>query len=272
MADADPPPAATPAPAPATAAQDQVTRWRGVIDAVRSRADLSAKALGAIGTTAITAIGIDRIQDLSPTDWNTRTEIWAVLAVFGFLLMAVVIAGFVRRLALVNEPVVMSTGESDLKDPAETAIVRRAFGDMAGLHQAPSLRAYEARAARLERIAARSDAARRTQLEQQAAEIRADVQATLGKAAADVLRRRSAQTFTGSWARSMYVLAVAGFVLFAVGTDYLDGDRGRQDAVAKARLANDKECAAALKAYSDQGLTVTLPADRRCPKAVATKR
>jgi hypothetical protein len=132
-----------------------------------------------------------------------------------------------------------------------------------------TLRAYEARAARLDRIAARRGAARRQELQVQAKVIRDEVQATLGKAAADVVRRRSAQTFTGSWARSMYVLAVAGFLLFAIGTDYLAGDRGRQDQVAKTRLANDKECAAVIKAYSDVKLTVTTWEGRRCPKTTA---
>jgi hypothetical protein len=250
----------------ATQAEGQVVRWREVLDLVRGRADLTAKALGVIATTAITAIGINKIQDLSPTVWSGRTVFWAILAVLGFLLMAAVIAAFLGRLAKVNALVVTTTAETALEglEAPEQALVKRVFDDTASLHQARSLRAYEARAARLDRIAARSAPPRREELQEAASVIRANVQAALGQAAADVVRRRSAQTFLGSWARTMYVCAVAGFLLFAIGTDYLAGDRDRSETVAKARLAGDKECAAVLKAYGELNRVVMFPADRRC--------
>ena len=275
--EANDPPADKPAEAPDTVASEQVKRAREVIEAIRKRADLSAKALAAIGGGALGAISLDKVGDLSPTDWDGSTVMWAILLLVGFVFMAAAIVAFVIRLEAVNRPVVMSSRLNRLDlEGAEQALVAQAFADMADLNDAPSLRAYEARAARLDRIADRSDEARAPDLRRRAARIRAEVKATHARAASDVVRARGAKALTGKDAIRWYAAAVLGFVVFTIGVDHLESERqtvkesiahdSRVVAVRKERVAVAKECAATHKAYADQDLTVTLPKDARCPE------
>lgn len=273
-----PAPADKPSEAPATGASAQTKRAREVIDTIRKRADLSAKALAAIGGAALGAISLDKVGDLSPTDWGDEsTVVWAFLLLIGFVAMAAAIVSFVIRLEEVNRPVFVSSrlDRMDVKGD-ERGAVAQAFADMADLNDAPSLRAYEARAARLDRIADHSDEKRAAELRRRAAVIREEVQATHARAAADVVRARGAKALTGKDAIKWYAAAVLGFVLFTIGVDHLESEREADKAsiardkqvlaVRKERLALAKECAATQKAYTDQNLQLTLPAKAHCPE------
>lgn len=235
-------------------AYDQVERFRGVADKVRQRADTSAKALGGLATTAVGAIGIAKVADIFPIHWDG----WAVVAVLatliGFALIVAVVAAFTARLWQVNSPIFTSSLASRIPElaPDERKRVETTYKDMAELNGVPSLRAYEARAHRLDRIADRSHPPRRNRLRAQAALIRAEVMATQNRAAADVIRRRAAKPLTGKKAWRSYVVAVVGFLAFALGADYLEAERSGRVAIAK-------ECAAAQKAVVDQRLDTKLP-------------
>jgi hypothetical protein len=252
-------------------ADEQVTRWRDVIDKMRSRTDLTAKSLGALGSTVIGAVGIAKFADVFPfyDGWDWPTVLVAIATIIGFTLVAVALAAITIRLAGVSAPVFASKrleGFDDV-DTKEQDLIRKTFEDMADVHGAASLEAFEARGRRLYRIAERTrDSDRRKVLEDRAAIIRAEVLATQGRAAADVLRRRVSRALTDGAAMGWYAAAIIGVIMFAVGADYLDGERNGRDAIAKAQIANDKErvaiakeCAAVEKAYADQQLTVTMP-------------
>lgn len=262
---------------PATsAAADQIERWRSALDSVRGRADLTAKALAAIATTAIGAVGLAKIQDIFPSDWSFWRVVAAIAAVAGLIAFAWVVVSFLGRLTQVNAPVATSTRSAppeDLNDD-ERAILDRIGADAAAAKGVSSLRAYEARATRLERVAERSDSTRATELRARAEEIRVDVRAALGEAAADIVRRRAAHAFTETSARALYVAGIAGLLLFALGTDYLDGERNGTDAITKTqqalrkdRVAIAKDCADMGKAYADQGLKPVLDPST-CPSTI----
>src|SRR3954447_23859947 len=94
---ADSPPAAPAAPTliinaapPADAASTLLTEAQArskhfaeLTEGTRKRADLTAKALGALGTTAVSAIGIAKFADIFPLPpWRP----WVVVACIGLLL------------------------------------------------------------------------------------------------------------------------------------------------------------------------------------------
>ena len=288
--DPDEQPGAGEKDAAVSVAQQQIARHTEVIDAIRKRSDLTAKGLGALGTAALGGIALSKVGDVFPLKLQWASAIWTFLMVVGFVLMAAVVIVFVVRLAKVNEVVRLTSRGLDheppgpaagagwfaralawltkrldpllLNDPGtEARLIEQVFENEDDLNGAPSLRAYEARAFRLRRIAERErqtaagtsetdpDVARADALEKRADAIQVDVLATLLRAVADVVRHRSAAAFTGISTLALYLTAVLGFLLFAMGTDYLDSDREHHDATKQLAIASD--CAKAMKAFQD---------------------
>ena len=232
--------------------------FREAATRIRERADTSAKALGALGTTVLTAVGIIKFGDISPHP--PLDEPWvreAIALVIGsFLTMAFVIGFFTRRLYKLNEPLVQKTDPTLMSlDKDELKLIEEVYKQDTDLNQVRSLAALEARAHRLLRIAERlptpapaedgkpavPDEPRR--LQEEAAAIIIAVRYSLTRGALVVTRRRAANAILDGWAKlaaSAFVLAV---IVFAVASDFLESERSSAIKVAT-------ECAAAAKETS----------------------
>jgi hypothetical protein len=246
-------------------ATEQEKRFREVADKIRSRADLTAKGLGTVGTTILTALGISQVGDVFPArpdEWQWWVSTGFVI--IGFVGMATVLAFFTLRLWRLNQPIFLASDVNwmpDLKEPKQTAPVvdseaaaslnqikteRRRVQDLyrevAALNLAPTLLAYEARGDRFDRIASRrgEDA---EGLRDQASLIKAEVLATQTRALAVLVRDRAARALTGNSARMAYATFVAGVILFATGADWLDS--GQTDKIAQAKNCGDASKAGA---------------------------
>ena len=216
---------ATPSKEPAAA--DPVAAYRETGERIRARVDRNAKLLGSLGTIAVTAVGLAKISDLFPLSSTTAARIWFGLAVFGFVLAVAAVLYVATRLSKVGEPIVM---RSDLDEvSAENKLSRKerervasSFERTANLNRVDSLAAYEAAQHRLRRIARRTDdPAAKAELEADAAAIATDLSVTFAGAWVDLLRRRAARAVRGAGAWVAYAGFVAGFLLFALGTDYV---------------------------------------------------
>jgi hypothetical protein len=226
--------------------KEQRGMLRGAADTLRRRVDLTAKVLAAVGTTAITAVGLARIGDLFPVvGW--KSWMWFSLAIVGFLGLAIAVGYFIYRLWSVHQPLFMRADDDAMVDhgdvtPAEKADVHAVYLRTAELNRAPSLRAYEARADRFERIAEQTPpGGRRDELLGDAARIRAEIEVTLARAALRILRQRTTRAVTDRFSLMSAALFVVGLLLFALGTNYVASQRTEVVAVAKS-------CAAAKKA------------------------
>jgi hypothetical protein len=251
-------------------ADDQIKRWRTVIDGIRSRTDLTAKAAAGLGSSILGAVGIAKFSDVFPLP-DDVSKLQAAVPIVGFALVAVSLGCIIVLLARVGQPVLSSARLQEITGASkgERELIMRTYDEIAALKGAPSLQAYEARAQRYARLAAETDdVALKKRLEGTAMLINAEVQAAQGRATADVVRRRSAQALAGKWATAWYAVGVAGVIMFAVGSDYLDGKRSGDTELAKAKIANEKECAAVAKTYADAKLEI--PKINGCPPTTTT--
>ena len=214
-------------------------RWRDAADKLRGRVDLAAKALGGVGTTALTAVGLARIGDLFPVPPGLAPAIWFTLALIGFAGLAAAVFLVTRRLWSVHKPIFMRTDPDAMRmqedlDDGELHQVRLVYQEAADLNDVPSLRAYEARGHRLTRIAARTaDEAERQRLEKLTASIHTDIQAVFARAALRVIRKRTTAAVLGHGTKTTFLLFVAGIFLFALGTDYVVSERSERVTIAK---------------------------------------
>lgn len=226
-------------PLPAAAVTQNIERWREAAEKLRGRVDLTAKAVGGIGTTAATAIGISKIGDLFPLTPGARSWLAFFVAIAGFVALSLAIAIVTYRLWSVNQPIFMRTDPDAMKDQGdvderERDAIRVVYEETADLNRAESLRSYEARAHRLRRVAERTrDDDERARVDAKADQIAADIQATFARAALRVIRRRTTNAVRGAGSVFAYLLFVAGLLSFAVGTDYIASERTDQVTIAK---------------------------------------
>jgi hypothetical protein len=216
------------------AAKERMQRFNEVADRLRQRADVTAKTLGALGTTVVTAVGISKFSDIFPLPEGAQWIAGAVI--FGFVLMASAVAAFSYRLWRVNEPIFWRSDLDLVTDlwGGERESVEPIYEEMGRLNETGTLRAYEARADRLERISKRiSDSEWITELKDRADEIRGEVSSTHARANLRVVRRRLSKALTGFWARVFYGFFVVGVLLFGIGADYLQSERSDRIALAK---------------------------------------
>jgi hypothetical protein len=233
---------------PGTVASALNERFRDAGEKVRARADIAAKTLGALGTTALGALGLAKIGDVFPFPRDDNAaQVAALFLILSFSVMAFAVAFFTYRQWRLNQPIVLASEVArmpDLKDQAEENEVARIYKEMADLNRVQSLRSYEARAHQLNEIALRVDDASAKRYRAQAEEIATEVLATQARAGLVIVRRRAAQAVTDSAAAVMYGLLAAAIVIFAISSDKLESERTSELAVAK-------ECAAARTAKVD---------------------
>jgi hypothetical protein len=241
------------AEAATTVAAAAVARYATEAETLRQRADLAAKVLAGAGSTLITAVGIAKFSDLFPlppahpipwagwVPWRNlagfRTHIeLAILGVLvGFALMIAAVLLIARRYWKASEVIPMRSDidRMDLKTK-DRKLVKEAFDDQARLNDVPTLRAYEARAHRLERVAKWLPEDQAEQTRTEATLIQTEVLATQLQGRVRVLRRRVSVSVRGWGAILLYAAFVIGVILFGLGTDYLSSERTDAVAVAKA--------------------------------------
>lgn len=222
-------------------ASQNAEQFSKAIETLRGRSDLAAKALGGVGTAAITALGYAKLTDLFPYGG----PLWAVaLLIVGPAAMVVALWFLTRGFYAATQSLITSSDVEQTAsrnggmDDAEQELVERAYEDTAKLNGVKTLRAYEARAQRFERIAERAPEARAKILGEAATRIAAEVAATQARAATFVLRRRSTRALFAKRTLLFLLIFVAGWYGTALAADALQSERSDKITVAK-------ECAAA---------------------------
>lgn len=220
-----------------SAAADMQARFRDASEKLKSRADLTAKAVGGVGSIVLAAVGLSKLGDAFPLPTNDWEAVVAVVLLFvSFVVMAAVLAFFTLRLWRLNTPLILSSDPSEMSDlqgQSELDDVTKIYKQTADLNRVPSLAAYEERAHRLQRIAEHTDDAMARRYRAEAAEIVSEVLATEARAGAVVIRRRAGNAIRGRWAFIMYCLFVVAVLVFAGSADALDSKRSGEIAVAK---------------------------------------
>jgi hypothetical protein len=249
--------AQTPAPAGAASGpSDQVQRFRDASEQVRQRTERTAKGIGGLGTAGVSAIGIAKFADLFP--WPPGQWLWAVILIASFFAMILMVGVFSYRLWGVSQPLVTKSDSAQMEITSDEKIeVDKVYDQTAHLAWAPSLRAMEARAHRLERVSARLEASsdeRRSalaaRLKSQAIETVTAVRSSQASAALVVIRRRSSCAVRGPGAIAAYVVFAVAVFGFGVAADRLDSERNQRTDVVK----KCAEAAKAVKAVPHQSL------------------
>jgi hypothetical protein len=244
-------------------AADLNDRWRDAVEAVRKRADTTAKALLALGTTALTALGIAKFSDIYPRPPGDGAKWVIAVLIVSFLAMAFVIVFFTVRVYRLSETLVMASDPdeiTDLRGDDERDQVDKVYNQVAAEKNVRSLAAYEARAERLDRIAARiSDADEVARLRDEATLIRTEVVTAAGRAALAVLRYRAGRVIKSFWAWVMYLVFFAAVIGFGFSSDWLDSARAGETKVATECAAAQKGGATTTPPICDQYLTTTPP-------------
>lgn len=219
----------------AARAAENAQQFAKAIEAIRQRSDYTAKVLGGIGTAAITAIGYAKLADVFP--WGGPS--WAAFVLgFGAVFMVLAVCLLVRRFytasqSLITRSDLAQTKELNAMSKDEVKLVRRAYEDTAWLNGVSTLRAYEARGQRLDRVAAWLPEPQAEAIHAEAAQIFAEVIATQARAAAFVLRRRSTVALFGKGTFILLFVFVVGWYATAVSSDALQSHRTDQITVAK---------------------------------------
>lgn len=234
-----------------SAAADQGKLWAEATEKIRARTDTSAKALGALGTTGITAAGLSKFSDIFPLPAAPSTEqLVAVGGVLvGLLLMAAAVGWMTAMLWKVSQPIFMSSNlpqmQAELNNADQYQRVATIYGSAALLNDSEDLEHYASRGLRLERVAYDSaDPAVRKRAEEEALQIRNDVMATQARAATNVVRQRAYRAVRSKTTLGIFVLFLLGLISFGVASDYLDSERA-------GRVASAKSCAEAVKAVRE---------------------
>jgi hypothetical protein len=221
--------------------------YRDAAEKLRARADVAAKSLGALATAALGAVGLAKFADVTPFPFDAGWWAWIALVglVVSFVAMAVLVFLLTRTLAYLARPVVMSSDPTKIErlNDEEQAQVHLIFGEFEALNRVPSVRAYAARAYRLERIADRSDEQSAVRLRSRAALIAAEVLATLDRARHAVVRTRVSNVLFGRKAVAGFLLFLIALICFGISADYLSAKRN--DEVALAKSCGDAHAAGA---------------------------
>jgi hypothetical protein len=231
------------------AANERAKRYRDASEKIRERSDTAAKALAALGTAGLTAVGIKEFSDLFPMPPG---EWWVGLLVgFGFVVMIGVLAAFTFFLWDANRPLVPRTDLKGMRkrheiDRLEKKEMVRAHQEMADRHGAATLAEFEARGEGFERLAEReTDPARAADLRARANRVRADTDVALAQGQLIVVRRRMNRALKGPRAVFLASAFVVGLLLFGIGADHIESKRSDEVAAYKA-------CAEAVTAKVDE--------------------
>jgi hypothetical protein len=210
-------------------------RYRDAATAIRSRTDTSVKALGAIGTAAVTAIGYAELADIYPNGgpW------WAPpVLIVGVLVMIAAVILLVRRFQGIGETIVTTSdvGETcrlNRFGRAEEATFVSTYRHTARLNGVDTLRAYLARAHRFERLAERAATEEAASLREQADLITAEVRATQDRASLFILRDKAKAALFSPATAFFLLLFVVGWYGTALASDAMENKRSGEFEVQK---------------------------------------
>jgi hypothetical protein len=185
----------------------------------------------------VTAIGYTKFADVFPYGGNQWLALVGLFAGAGLMIAAVIVA--VKQFngageTIVTTPDIDETVGLNECDEGERKLVERVYGRTADLNGADSLRAYQLRGHRFDRIADRVDDARAAKLRAQASRITAEVLATEAQASLYVVRKRAVGALFGWWALACIAGFIVGWYALALSADALESERTNQTAVAKA--------------------------------------
>jgi hypothetical protein len=217
-------------------ATEKSEQFRELMTLIRGRTDATAKGLAAVGTAAVSAIGYAKLADVFP--YHGPWYAVAGLAV-GLVAMVFAVVMFVRRFEKMADTVITyadverTRTQSELGD-SESAVLTREYKEMAKLNGVESLRAYNARAHRFERIADASPAPERASaLRARADVIRAEVLATQDRAVVFILRERAKRAFFHKKAIALLAVFLIGWYGTALCADALDAKRTESEAAGR---------------------------------------
>lgn len=217
-------------------ASEQAQRFHEVFESVRQRTDYTSKGLGAIGVAAVAGVGYANLAN----DFPYGGPWWAVVfLILGVLAMVAAVVSLVSRFNRANEAVITSPSYEEtfhhnkIRDKKEQDLIKKIYREIAKQQQVTTLRAYEARGQRFERIASQCKGARAALLRARADQILTEVTATEDRAAALLLRHRGhLALFSRAFVIWVFVFAL-GWYATALGSDALQSDRSDQIEVAK---------------------------------------
>lgn len=238
MAEEAPPKAPeSPSETGATMAAEQTARLGGALEKIRGRTDITAKALATVGTAAVTAIGYTKFADVFPYDGSQWFALVGLGA--GALLMVVAVILSVQRFSgagetVVTTPDVEETSELNGCDEAERGLIEKVYERTAELNGADSLRAYQLRGHRFDRIAERAEEPLAAKLRSRAGQISAEVIATETQASLYVVRKRAVAAVFGWQTLALIATFIVGWYALAVSADALESERTDQTKVATA--------------------------------------
>jgi hypothetical protein len=248
-----PQPAASVPAAARALAQEKV--YGEALEKLRARSDLTAKAIAGLGSTAIGGLGIATLTDIWPPG---EPGLAIVGLVAGFFAMAAGVILLAQRVWRAQQPVVIGSGKTiDGASPPEQRIADRVSDEIAHFHDVESMRAYEARGVRFERVAARlkgtePELADRVLKASQV--VLAEVSEARMRTVYAIVRRRAFNAFQSLAAVALALLIAVGFYLVGISADKLDAERSGQIQFAK-------DCATALGTPNID--TSDLPSDCR---------
>lgn len=214
-------------------ASETSEHFRDLMTLIRGRTDVTAKGLAAVGTAAVSAIGYAKLADVFPYYGP-----WYALVGLGVGLAAMVFAVvmLVRRFEDLAQTVITyadaerTRTKSEL-DHQEFTTLTREYEEMAKLNGVKSLRAYNARAHRFERIAdASPDTTTASALRARADAIRAEVLATQDRAVVFILRERAKRAFFHKKAIALLAVFLLGWYGTALAADALEAKRADSEA------------------------------------------
>lgn len=247
-------------------------RYRESLETMRDRTDTAAKALAALGTAGLTAVGIQKVADLFP--YPDGGWLAFAIALLAFLTMVGVITVFTVRLYRASEALRTSSDPNTMTDDAgEQETITTVYDRVAAANGVESLSAYEQQAHTLQGQAdADGNDADRKRLLEKAARIRAEVRATQANAAHQVISGRLTRALSDGLTRRLGLAFVVALLAFGLSTDWLDSERSARTTALKgcADAVTAKVPASALPDFCDAVVTKA-PADPTADQEAATR-
>jgi hypothetical protein len=216
-------------------ASEMSGHFRELMTLIRGRTDATAKGLAAVGTAAVSAIGYVKLTDFFPYEGPLLAAIGLGLGLGAMVFAVITLVHRFERSAetVLTTPDAERSRERSQLDQSEFTTLTKEYDRMAELNGVDSLRAYNARAHRFERIADTSaDSGKAAELRGRADAIRAEVIATQDRAVVYILRERAKRAFFHVRAILLLLLFLAGWYATALAADALQAERAASEAAA----------------------------------------
>lgn len=234
-----------PGPKPDPAAKraaDRAESYREAMEKIRSRTDVTAKGLATLGTAAVAGIGYAELADVYPKE-GPDGAVFALIAGVVAMVAGVILAVFRFNRAtrsVITEPGRELTielndfGPTDRFSKEDKNTLRYVYDELGRLNGVGSLAAYQARARRFERIAARwGETPAAAELRQRADVIMKEIAAAQDRAGALILRHRASSALFSGWTLLVVLLFAAGWYATALASDAMKGAREGELTIAK---------------------------------------